>query len=73
MAKGRESDSLENPYLCKHRACATVVGTRPADLPLGPAINAPHEEAGEMTATDHESHYEGKMLLLGRRRSDAQV
>lgn len=53
MATGRMSDDLENPNLCKHRACDTVIGTEPADLPLRPAVIEPREEAGEMTATDH--------------------
>lgn len=62
MAKGRVSDDLENPDLCKHSACDTVIGTESADLPLRPAVSEPREEAGEMTATDHQAKTKKKAL-----------
>ena len=30
MAKDRVSEGMENPDLCKHHACATVIGAKPA-------------------------------------------
>jgi len=62
------SDDLENPDLCRHLACVTVIGTRPADLPLRPAGIDPRQEAGGMTATDHPVKTK-KKLLPGRHRS----
>lgn len=53
VATGRASDGSENPNLRKHHTCDTVIETESADLSLGPAVSEPHQEAGEMTATDH--------------------
>lgn len=69
MATGRASDGSENPNLCKHRACDTVIGTESADLPLRPAVSKPHEEAGGDDRNRPSSQSEEK-LLPGRRRSE---
>lgn len=73
MAKGRVSDDLENPDLCKRCACDTVIGTESADLPLRPAVSEPRGEAGEMTATDHRAKTKKKALARQASFGDAQV